>query len=66
MIWDPRGETTITAGTFGDGTGDSVYAGERLSGRVRDVLLRGQFLVRDGRYLGAGASGRYLGSTPDR
>ncbi len=60
LIWDPDAELTITAGTFDDGTGDSVYAGERLSGRVRDVLLRGRALVRQGRYVGEGAGGTYL------
>src|SRR5215472_10624458 len=35
VVWDPAAEMTITAGTFDDGTGDSVYAGERLTGRVR-------------------------------
>jgi dihydropyrimidinase len=59
LIWDPSAETTITAATFDDGTGDSVYAGERVAGRVRDVLLRGQPLVREGRWAGA-ATGAYL------
>ena len=61
VIWDPDAETIITAGIFDDGTGDSVYAGERLSGRVRDVLLRGTALVRHGRYVAEGAGGAYLG-----
>jgi dihydropyrimidinase len=60
LIWDPDAETIITAGTFDDGTGDSVYAGERLSGQVRDVLLRGAALVRQGRYVAEGAGGAYL------
>ncbi len=60
LIWDPGAETTITASTFHDLTGDSVYAGERLSGQVRDVLLGGRALVRQGRFVGAGASGTYL------
>lgn len=66
VIWDPAAETTITAGTFDDGTGDSVYAGERLSGQVRDVLLGGRVLVRHGRLVedgAAGAAGSYLPST---
>lgn len=63
VIWDPEAETTVEVDTFDDLTGDSVYAGEHLSGQVRDVLLRGQALVRDGRYLGAKASGSYLASS---
>jgi dihydropyrimidinase len=60
LIWDPGAETIIRAGTFEDRTGDSVYAGERLAGRVRDVLLRGRALVRQGRFVAAGTSGTYL------
>ena len=62
LIWDPGAETIITAGTFDDCTGDSVYAGERLAGRVRDVLLGGRMLVRQGRLVAAGAAGTYLSS----
>ena len=60
LIWDPDAEMSIAAGTFDDGTGDSVYAHERLTGRVRDVLLRGRAVVRQGRYVGGGVGGTYL------
>ncbi len=60
LIWDPAAETTIAVGTFDDRTGDSVYAGERLSGQVRDVLLGGRALVRQGRFVGADRGGTYL------
>jgi dihydropyrimidinase len=61
LIWDPDAETIITADTFDDRTGDSVYTGERLVGRVRDVLLGGRALVRQGRFVGTGTAGTYLG-----
>ena len=48
------------AETFDDGTGDSVYTGERLAGQVRDVLLGGRALVRQGRFVGTGTAGAYL------
>jgi dihydropyrimidinase len=60
MIWDPAAETIITAETFDDGTGDSVYTGERLAGQVRDVVLGGRVLVRQGRFVGTGTAGAYL------
>jgi dihydropyrimidinase len=66
VIWDPRAETTITAETTDDQTGDSIYIGERLSGQVRDVLLAGAALVREGRLTAAGATGSYLGGPADR
>jgi len=61
LIWDPEAETIIAADTFDDRTGDSVYTGERLAGRVRDVLLGGRALVRQGRFVGTGGAGTYLG-----
>ncbi|HET7246939.1 MAG TPA: amidohydrolase family protein [Streptosporangiaceae bacterium] len=61
LIWDPAAETVIGADSFDDGTGDSVYAGARLAGTVRDVLLRGRVLVRHGRFAAAGGS--YLPSS---
>jgi dihydropyrimidinase len=60
LVWDPAAEMTIAAGTFDDGTGDSVYLGERLRGRVRDVLLGGRALVRQGRFVADGATGTFL------
>ncbi len=62
VIWDPGAEMTIEAATFDDGTHDSVYAGEKLSGQVRDVLLGGRPLVRQGRFAAAAPAGSYLGS----
>jgi dihydropyrimidinase len=60
VVWDPELETTLGTDTFDDGTGDSVYAGERVQGWVRDVLLRGEPLVRDGRCVDGPANGGYL------
>jgi dihydropyrimidinase len=61
LIWDPATETAVGVDSFDDGTGDSVYAGERLAGTVRDVLLRGRIVVRHGRLMAAG--GAYLPSS---
>jgi dihydropyrimidinase len=60
LVWDPSAATTIAADTFDDGTGDSVYVGERLTGQVRDVLLGGRPLVRQGHFVAGGAAGTYL------
>ncbi len=60
LIWDPAADMVIAADTFDDSTGDSVYLGERLSGQVRDVLLGGKTLVRQGRFVAEGAGGTYL------
>lgn len=62
VVWDPAAEMTIGTQTFDDGTGDSVYAGQKLSGQVRDVLLGGRPLVRQGRFTPAAPAGSYLRS----
>ena len=47
---------------FGDGTGDSVYAGLAVSGGIRAVLLRGQLIVSGGVLVDDRRHGRYLPS----
>lgn len=59
VIFDPQGRTVLPDDGFGDGTGDSVYAGRTLDGQVRDVLLRGQPVVRAGAIVDQ-RLGRYL------
>jgi dihydropyrimidinase len=59
VVFDPAGETVLGDDAFDDGTGPSVYAGLRVAGRVRAVLLRGLPVVSDG-VLAAGRRGSYL------
>jgi dihydropyrimidinase len=58
-VWDPAGQTVLGADGFGDGTGDSVYAGRTVRGQITTVLLRGRVIV-DGGELAGGPAGRYL------
>jgi len=60
VIFDPEGEAMLPDDGFGDGTGDSVYAGMALRGRIRAVLLRGQLIVSDGVLVDGYRPGRYL------
>src|SRR5262249_7408039 len=60
VIFDPDGDAVLPADGFGDGTGDSVYAGLRTRGRIRAVLLRGQLIVSDGVLVDGHRHGRYL------
>jgi dihydropyrimidinase len=60
-VFDPAGQTVLGEDGLGDGTGDSVYAGRRLTGNIRTVLLAGRAIVTGGE-LGADGgpgSGRY-------
>jgi dihydropyrimidinase len=68
-VWDPAGQTVLDTGGLGDGTGDSVYAGRAIRGRVTAVLARGRLLVAGGEPAdrtagGAGTRGRYLAAGP--
>jgi dihydropyrimidinase len=60
VVYDPAGQTTLAATDFADGTGDNVYAGLPVLGRIRDVLLRGRLIVSQGRFADSGRSGGYL------
>ncbi|HLQ54784.1 MAG TPA: amidohydrolase family protein [Streptosporangiaceae bacterium] len=58
-VFDPAGQTVLDESGLGDGTGDSVYAGRRLTGSIRAVLVGGRAIVSDGELIADG-SGRYL------
>jgi len=60
VIFDPDGDAVLPDDGFGDGTGDSVYAGMAVSGRIRAVLLRGQLIVSGGALVDDRRHGRYL------
>ena len=58
VVWDPDVSSRLEVTTFDDGTGDSVFAGRELRGRIRAVLACGRLIVNDG-HLQEGL-GRYL------
>ncbi|MDR2983934.1 MAG: amidohydrolase family protein, partial [Nocardiopsaceae bacterium] len=60
VIFDPAGETVVPSDGFGDGTGDSVYGGMTLQGRIRAVLLRGRLIVADDELTDGQRTGTYL------
>ncbi|HYS31826.1 MAG TPA: amidohydrolase family protein [Streptosporangiaceae bacterium] len=60
VIFDPAGTTVLPDDGLGDGTGDSVYAGRALRGRIRAVLLRGRLIVADGALVADEPAGTYL------
>jgi dihydropyrimidinase len=60
VIFDPAGRAVLPADGYGDGTGDSVYAGQSVRGRIRAVLLRGRLIVADGEVVGTEPAGTYL------
>ena len=65
VVYDPEGDLELTTTTFDDGTGDSVYAGGQLSGRIRHVLRGGEVVVSEGGFVGSDDGGSYLASSRD-
>jgi len=60
VIFDPAGETALPADGLGDGTGDSVYAGRVLRGRIRAVLQRGRLIVSESELIDGEPAGAFL------
>ncbi|MEZ0394143.1 MAG: allantoinase AllB [Desulfurococcaceae archaeon] len=52
VVVDPRGETVVTADWLAYKHKLSPYIGRRLRGRIVHVILRGNVIVRDGKYVG--------------
>jgi dihydropyrimidinase len=65
VVFHPDGETVLGADAFDDGTGRSVYAGLRVRGQVRAVLLRGRLIAEDGNLVAQPGQGRYLAAEPE-
>ncbi|HWR24077.1 MAG TPA: dihydropyrimidinase [Feifaniaceae bacterium] len=59
VVWDPRHEETISYKTLAHNCDNSPYEGFRVRGRARDVLVNGEWTVRDGSLRKAGL-GRYV------
>ena len=59
-IWDPRRETTITAGMLHDNVRYTPYEGRRLGGWPVTVLSRGRIVVEDGKLTAERGSGTFL------
>jgi dihydropyrimidinase len=60
VIFDPHGDTVLPGNGFGDGAGDSVYAGLAVRGRIRDVVLRGRLIVSGGILVDQHGRGTYV------
>ena len=67
VIYEPRGERVLTDGEQATIGGFTPYVGMKVRGGVRDTLVRGQLIVRDGELVGPRGWGRYIpASRPSR
>ena len=64
VIFDPVAKSVISAKTTKHNVDYSAYEGMKLKGRPVDVLLRGKFAVRDGKYVGEQGAGQFIARGP--
>jgi len=60
VVFDPDRRHVLSARTHHMRTDYSVYEGVEVTGKVETVLLRGQVVVADDRYLGGPGDGRFV------
>jgi dihydropyrimidinase len=60
VIFNPHVERTISAKTHHMNVDYSCYEGMKVKGLPEVVMQRGNFLVRDGKFLGAKGAGQFL------
>lgn len=60
VIWDPVKTVTYEANDLHDNVGYNPWEGYQVTGWPERVILRGQTLVEDGKFLGAPGSGMWI------
>jgi dihydropyrimidinase len=60
VLFDPAAPSTIRQEDLHHTSDFTPYEGLALSGAVRSVLLRGEFVVRDGVFVGRRGRGRFI------
>jgi dihydropyrimidinase len=66
VVFDPGYRGVIEARTQHMNVDYSAFEGWKIEGRPAIVTVRGQVAVREGRFVGDPARGRFLGRTPSR
>jgi dihydropyrimidinase len=66
VVWDPKHESTISAATHSMAVDYSAFEGWPVVGCAETVLVRGQFAVKDGAFVGSTRHGIFLERTPAR
>jgi dihydropyrimidinase len=60
VVWDPDREVTISQTLMHNGTDYTPYEGIKVTGWPVSTMVRGQFVVRDGKLTGAKGGGAYV------
>ncbi|HSF14420.1 MAG TPA: dihydropyrimidinase [Vicinamibacteria bacterium] len=64
LLWDPKRKWTISASTHRMNVDYNAYEGREVTGLPDTVLLRGQMIVRDQKYVGNVKQGRFVAREP--
>lgn len=64
VIFDPAAERVISAETHHMNVDYNPFEGKRVTGLPASVLSRGEFVIRDGSFVGQAGAGRYIKRTP--
>ena len=59
MLLDPAARRTIRAEELHHTSDFTPYEGLEVPGRIRDVIVRGADVIRDGTFVGSHGTGRY-------
>ena len=60
VLFDPRVQRTLRAADLHHTSDYTPYEGFRVTGGVRSTIVRGSFVVRDGRFVGQRGFGRFV------
>jgi len=63
VVFDPAGSTTLSLANQVTNCDYNPYEGTVLEGAIRTVMLRGEVIVRDGRYAAPGPRGAFVRTT---
>ncbi|WP_052329840.1 dihydropyrimidinase [Thermicanus aegyptius] len=64
VLFDPKEKQTITAVNQLQGSDYNLYEGFEVQGIARHVLLRGEVIVKNGKYVGNLSQGQYIHAQP--
>lgn len=64
VIFDPKATRTISAATHHMNVDYNPFEGMNVQGDVVSVLSRGQFVIREKRFVGMVGAGKFLRRTP--
>jgi dihydropyrimidinase len=64
VVFDPGAERVLSAEALHHTSDYTPYEGMAVRGAVRDVLVRGEDVIRDGAFVGRRGFGRFLERGP--